>query len=165
MTPALRRGLIVAALHVAIVSSLGIKLLVDRQTRPRVWARVAPVDPDLPVRGRYVRLRIEGTLADGGRAAQGLPVTVAVRDGALVFVPATATNSSTLSARSRRVDSDRTAVVLDQPIAFFISEHARDPSSRAPGEELWAEVTLPRRGAPRPIRLAVKKDGVLTPLD
>jgi hypothetical protein len=36
---------------------------------------------------------------------------------------------------------------------------------RAPGEELWVEVTLPRRGPPRPIRLAVKKDGVLTPLD
>ena len=28
----------------------------------------------------------------------------------------------------------------------------------------WAEVTLPRKGAPRPIRLAVKKNGVLTPL-
>jgi hypothetical protein len=165
MTSALRRGLIVAALHVAIVSSLGVKLLVDRQTRPRVWARVAPVDPDLPVRGRYVRLRIEGALADGAGAAQGLPVTLGVRDGALVFVPATGADSRTLSARSRLVDSGRTAVVLDQPIAFFIAEHARDPSILASGEELWAEVTLPRRGGPRPIRLAVKKDGVLTPLD
>jgi len=25
-------------------------------------------------------------------------------------------------------------------------------------------VTIPRRGAPRPIRLGVKKDGVITPL-
>jgi len=53
---------------------------------------------------------------------------------------------------------------LDQLLAFFIPEHVPDPSVRAPGEELWAEVTRPRRGPPRPIRLAVKKDGVLTPL-
>ena len=47
MTSALRRGLIVALLHVALVAGLGAKLLIDRSTRPRVWARVAPVDPDL----------------------------------------------------------------------------------------------------------------------
>jgi hypothetical protein len=56
-------------------------------------------------------------------------------------------------------------VLLDQPLAYFIPEHVPDPSRRAEGEELWVEVTLPRRGAPRPIRLGVKKGGVLTPLD
>jgi hypothetical protein len=75
--------------------------------------QVLPVDPDSPLRGRYVRLRI------AGRSEQ---------------------------------------------LAFFIPEHVPDPSIRSAGEELWAEVTLPRKGAPRPIRLAVKKDGVLTPL-
>jgi hypothetical protein len=54
---------------------------------------------------------------------------------------------------------------LDEPIAYFIPEHVDDPSRRAPGEELWVEVTLPGSGAPRPIRLGVKKNGVLTPLD
>ena len=39
MTP-LRRGLLVAALHALIVGSLGVKLLVDRATRPREWVRV-----------------------------------------------------------------------------------------------------------------------------
>ena len=57
------------------------------------------------------------------------------------------------------------AANLDQPLAFFIPEYVPDPSVRAPGEELWVEVTLPKQGAPRPIRLGVKKDGVLTPLD
>ena len=112
MTP-LVKGLLVAALHLAIVASLGGKLLYDRATRPRVWVHVLPVDPDSPLRGRYVRLRI----ADRG----------------------------------------------DQ-IAFFIPEHIPDPSIRAADEELWAEVTLPRKGAARPIRLAVKKNGVMTPL-
>jgi hypothetical protein len=59
----------------------------------------------------------------------------------------------------------RRIATLDQPLAFFIPEHVPDPSVRAPGEELWVEVTLPKQGAPRPIRLAVKKGGVLTPLD
>jgi hypothetical protein len=56
-------------------------------------------------------------------------------------------------------------VVLTQPVAYFIPEHVADPSRRAPGEELWVEVTVPRAGLPRPIRLGVKKDGVLTPID
>ena len=109
----LTKGLLVAGLHAALTVSLGVKLLIDRATRPRVWVHVLPVDPDSPLRGRYVRLRVANT---------------------------------------------------NEPLAFFIPEHVPDPSFRAPGEELWAEVTLPRKGPPRPIRLAVKKDGVLTPL-
>ena len=66
MNPRLKKGLIVAALHLAIVGSLGAKLLVDRATRPRVWARTAPIDPDDPLRGRYVRLRVEGEPIDFG---------------------------------------------------------------------------------------------------
>ena len=111
---ALTKGVIVAAVHVAMVASLGAKLLIDRATRPRMWVHVLPVDPDSPLRGRYVRLRIED------------------RSGEL---------------------------------AFFIPEHVPDPSIRAPGEELWVELTLPKAGPPRPIRLGVRKDGVLTPLD
>ena len=57
------------------------------------------------------------------------------------------------------------AVRLNQPIAYFIPEHVADPSRRPAGEELWVEVTIPRKGAPRPIRLGVRKDGRLTPLD
>lgn len=164
MRSPVRRGLIVAALHVAIVSSLGVKLLIDRQTRPRVWARVAPVDPDLPVRGRYVRLRVEGTLDQAAASGQAVSVTLAARDQGLVFVPENRT-ASRLHVLVSRDPTGRTAAVLQQPIAFFIPEHVPDPSLRSPEEELWAEVTLPRRGAPRPIRLAVKKDGVLTPLN
>ena len=48
---------------------------------------------------------------------------------------------------------------LAEPVAFFIPEHVPDPSRRPAGEELWAEVTIPRSGPPRPIRLGVMKDG------
>jgi hypothetical protein len=49
-------------------------------------------------------------------------------------------------------------------IAFFIPEHVADPSIRPAGEELWAEVTVPPKGPPRPIQLGVMKNGLLTPL-
>ncbi len=55
--------------------------------------------------------------------------------------------------------------VLMEPVAFFLAEHAADPSRRQPGEELWMEVSVPGKGGPRPLRLGVKKDGVLRPLE
>ena len=45
MSPRLRKGLIVAVASLALVASLGAKMLADRAMRPRVWARVVPFDP------------------------------------------------------------------------------------------------------------------------
>lgn len=158
MTPQVRKGLIVAAVHLAMVASLGGKLLTDRATRPRVWARTAPVDPDDPIRGRYVRLRVEGEAVD--LPGDHSPVALTARDGTLGL---TSSPDSALTAHVSNRNGQRIAT-LDQPLAFFIPEHVPDPSVRASAEELWVEVTLPKHGAPRPIRLGVKKDGVLTPL-
>lgn len=164
MSNAMRKGLLVAVLHIMIVAALGGKLLVDRATRPRVWARTGPVDPNLPIRGRYVRLLIEVEPRNGltvGPTREVKPVALQVEGGRLVAVPST---ESRLYARGVSRDSQN-VVVIDQPLAYFIPEHVADPSQRLPGEELWVEVTLPARGAPRPIRLGVKKDGTLAPLD
>jgi len=172
-----RKGLIVALLHLAIVGSLGAKLLVDRETLPRVWVRTAPVDPSLPIRGRYVQLRIELergpglifvpakpiTLPDGRTWVEPttpVAVTLTVQGDKLVALPA---NRSDHHARELIRDGE-TIAALHEPLAFFIPEHAIDPSIRPRGEELWVEVSVPRNGPPRPIRLGVKKDGQLTPL-
>ena len=64
-----------------------------------------------------------------------------------------------------RVQAGDRSAQLTEPVAYFIPEHAADPSVRPAGEELWAEVSIPRRGPPRPIRLGVWRDGRLTPLD
>ena len=164
MTSNMRKGLIVALLHVSIVASLGAKLQFDRATRPRVWARTAPVDPNLPIRGRYVRLRIEADpsadLAAGD--ARYVQVALSVKDGRLV---AERDPDSTKIYADIVRRGGAPVVVLREPVAYFIPEHATDPSIRQPGEELWVEVTVPRAGAPRPIRLGVKKDGVIAPLE
>ena len=161
MSPALRRGLIVAAIHLALVATLGAKLLIDRNTRPRVWAEVSPVDPYLPIRGRYVQIRIGGRV--GGAIGNWTPVTLDVRDGTLVFIPSERATGLTVS-RARLRDG-RDAAILNRTLAYFIPEHGPDPSVRSEGEQLWVEVTVPRRGPPRPIRLGVMKRGALTPLE
>jgi uncharacterized membrane-anchored protein len=165
MTTGMRKGLTIAALHIALVGSLGGKLLIDRATRPRVWARTAPIDPDLPIRGRYVRLRIEGVPAsDLSEQTYFVPVLLSVQEGALTVAPDSRPHGASVTARVVVRDGRATAQ-LNPSLAYFIPEHVPDPSIRASGEELWVEVTLPKQGPPRPIRLGVKKDGVLTPLD
>jgi len=52
---------------------------------------------------------------------------------------------------------ERNCWQLAEPLAYFIPEHAIDPSRPRDGATLWAEVTLPLTGAPRPIRLEVRK--------
>jgi hypothetical protein len=54
--------------------------------------------------------------------------------------------------------------VLLEPLAFFLPQAAADPS-QGPGQApLWVEVTLPQRGAPRPIRLGRQRKGAMVPL-
>lgn len=161
MNPRLRKGLIVAALHLALVASLGAKMLADRAMRPRVWARVVPFDPDLPIRGRYVRMAIEGAGDDNVRTAYSGYFEPVVRNNALVFIP----SGDDGLYGTAELREGRYVVRLREPLAYFIPEHIPDPSMRAGGEELWVEVTLPRRGPPRPIRLGVMKGGSLSPLD
>lgn len=193
------KGLILAAAHLAMNLGLGGKLLMDRATRPRFWLKAAPVDPDLPIRGRYVSLRVEvpvrGTKmpppisADAvakdpwlQRSHYSLHLSLNATPEGLVATevppqssqgltdsshgpeewPGNVSGSLSESLRDRPIS--QWVVQLEQPLAFFIPEHVPDPSRRSAGEELWVEVTLPKKGPLRPIRLAVKKDGKLSVL-
>jgi len=42
---------------------------------------------------------------------------------------------------------------------------AADPSWLKAGQELWVEVTVPPKGPPRPLQLALKDNGVWKPLN
>ena len=53
-----RKGLILAAFQCLLVLSLSGKLLYDRATCPRIWVKTAQWDPNLPIRGRYLALRL-----------------------------------------------------------------------------------------------------------
>ena len=61
-------------------------------------------------------------------------------------------------------DSSCDTMRLDEPVDFYIAEHAADPTRLKPGQELWMEVTIPPNGPPRPQRLALKDNGAWKPL-
>jgi hypothetical protein len=139
--------------------SLGGKLLMDRAILPRVWVKATPFDPNLPVRGRYVSLSVS---ADAQGFVSGNLYDAAqfsVEDGKLIARPAQESGGAMVT-----LVNNATQANLAEPVTFFIPERVPDPSRRHQGEELWVELTVPRTGLPRPIRLGVKKDGVLTPL-
>ena len=179
------KGLVVALVHVVIVASLGAKMLYDRRTRPRVWARTITYDPDLPIRGRYLSLQVEVQTPhipvperpgepEAWRWWRSLPIPVelAKENGLLVgkkiegLSDADAYRLDQNAVVFRQTNRDAPIIpVLREPVLFFVPEGLIDPTRRAMGEEVWVELTLPKKGPPRPIRLAVKKpDGTFTPL-
>jgi hypothetical protein len=160
------KGLLIAVIHVGLVASLGAKFLWEHATLPRVWVRIAPYDPQLPLRGRYLSLQVLIDSKDvhfpsssEDSVMKGWPVTLSVQSNRLVATIASVHSSQRVSPRS---DS---TYVLDQRVAFFIPENIADPSRRPAGEQLWMESTLPKEGPPRPIRLGVRRgDGPIVPL-
>ncbi|HJV23733.1 MAG TPA: hypothetical protein VJ570_13605 [Holophagaceae bacterium] len=180
----LRKGLLLGSIQLLLLLSLGGKLLLDRATRPRFWLRAAPVDPDLPIRGRYVSLRVEVPIRETdwkGRPSRReevdwedryawTQVDLQVEGSQVRAVPTTSGPTAHRVMGGAGIapgpgQAPRASVTLEESLAFFIPEHVPDPSRRAPGEELWVEVTLPKKGPLRPIRLAVAKNGAFTPLD
>ncbi len=144
------KGLLLAGVQVMLVLGTGAKLLYDRATLPQVWVKAGPFDPNLPIRGRYVRLALE---LDNPERLTG-PVSLSV-DGDRLAAHSSGEETGNFLQGGRLFD----------PVAFFIPEHIPDPSRRANGEELWVDVTVPGKGPPRPVRLGVKKNGVITPLN
>jgi hypothetical protein len=166
------KSLIVALLQVAIVLSLGGKLLYDRAHRPRIWVKTGSVDPDLPIRGRYLTLNLE-VHAPGlnSAATRNKPdfyawqsIELTAENGELVAHKSDKHTELSLATWGRRPNQSASDVYFLWPsVAFFLPEHAEVPRIK-PGEELWAEVTIPRKGPPRPIQLAVKRGTEWNPL-
>jgi hypothetical protein len=163
----LQKGLILAGAQLALVTSLAAKYAIDRARLPRVWVQTMAYDPDLPIRGRYlsVRLRVSPDNVYGSpRNSSGemRDITLSVRDGHLVAT--SADHPTGLHVSRRFINRGEPVTALMEPVAFFLPEHAMDPSVRRAGEELWMEVTVPKTGPPRPIRLAIKRGESLTPV-
>ncbi|MBZ5679920.1 MAG: hypothetical protein LAO24_07420 [Acidobacteriia bacterium] len=184
------KAVAVALIQALIVCSLGAKLLYDRRTRPQAWFKTQRYDPNLPIRGRYVSLQIEVNdsrtpeeiqqkfgseiqMYESQRAPSFFGFgrecgSIAMRDSAptAFFDSSAAWNCDNLTFERWRRGND-TVLRLTEPILFFISDTAKDPTRLATGDELWVLATIPRKGPPRPIALGVKKAGGkdITPLN
>jgi hypothetical protein len=162
-----RKGLVLALLQGGLLLSLGGQLLLDRATRPRGWILSEPVDPHLPIRGRYVNLAL--LVPAPGRPsglAWPLPGERVVLRSEDARVRATVATDATPRSRSLPATPEGGHWRLGPSVAYFIPPRVADPSRRPAGERLWVEVTLPAQGPPRPIRLGVQRgDGPITPLE
>lgn len=169
-----------------IVSTVAAKYLYQRATCPRVWTRTAAYDPELVMRGRYLSLQLMvdgcGSTLPSARSAEfprgvdGVPrgnsfsirsantvwfqARIAVKDNKLIAirVPESDMSPGTQTiAGWPGMSCDQMS--LSMPVDFYISEHAADPTRLTHGQELWIEVTVPPKGPPRPLQLALKEMG------
>jgi len=178
-------------IQVAIVSTVGLKYLYQRSTCPRVWTRAAAYDPTLIMRGRYLSLQLTvdgcGSTLPSAKHAQfprnvnGTPASpkyivnapasiwfhaqLSVKDNKLIAIRLTESETSeSTQAVSASSGASCDQMRLAEPVDFYISEHANDPTRLKQGQELWIEVTVPPKGPPRPLQLALKDNGVWRPL-
>ena len=178
-------------IQLALVSSIAAKYLYQRWTCPRVWTRTVAYDPELVMRGRYLRVQLivdgcQSTLPSAEQAAMprsldGVPTgsKFSIRGGMPVRFPARlkVEGSKLLAIRIPESDEGLRGVMveampgasceamrLQDPVNFYLAEHVAGPVPVKPGQELWIEVTVPPKGPPRPIQMALKQDGVWRPL-
>ena len=187
-----KTSIVLLVIQLALVSSIAAKYFYQRSTCPRVWTRTAAYDPNMVMRGRYLSLRVtvdgcQSTLpsalratfprnADGTTKPTGF--TVNKEQYPITFRANLKVEKNKLLAiripeadlRSKGINvtampgSPCDAMRLQQPVDFYIAEHAADPTALRQGEELWIEVTVPPKGPPRPLQLALKQDGAWKPL-
>ncbi len=152
----MKRGLLLGAAQILLVLAMVGKYGCERAQYPRVWAAVVPADPNLPVRGRYLSLRLLVTNANSNTAQGFVRCRLAVDNGRLIAHPD--------SQGAAMISYFHERWMLEKPLAFFIAEHASDPTHEFTGQPLFALVTVPPRSDPRPIQLAVARNGRLVPL-
>jgi hypothetical protein len=179
-----RRSLTLLILQLLIVSSIAAKYLYQRQTCPRVWTRAVAYDPEMILRGRYLSMQLhidacgvnlplarkqspspeDGRIyfdprGDGTISGQ-LSVALGVRNGRLVADRIVSRleerNSQDLILRKGQSCSD---AALWAPVDFYIPEHASSPFPLTANKYLWVEVTIPPKGPPRPLNLALNDNG------
>lgn len=167
-----RKGLLLAATQLVIVLSLGAKLLYDRATRPRVWAQADNFDPDLPIRGRYLALRLPVIPEGFTYEASGQPniddwssnqnwAYLSVRANQLIG-SAQGAGSGMWIHLHKNGDGPITALTEDF-VLVFIPETFQMPTVHH-DDQLWVEVTIPAKVPPRPIRIAIKNASGFKPL-
>jgi hypothetical protein len=184
-------SLVLLVVQLAIVSTIAGKYLYQRWSCPRVWTRATTYDPTLLMRGRYLSLQLvvdgcQSTLPSAKEAVmprnfEGVqtgktysihadqtvrfPAKLKVEGGKLlaIRIPEGNGRPDELMVEGRPGASCED-LRLDGAVDFYIAESAAAPAALKAGQELWIEVTVPPKGPPRPLQLALKDNGAWKPL-
>jgi len=165
-----RPGFLLAGVQAVLILSTAAMFWFDRQISPRAWVPTKPVDPNLPIRGRYITLNMLVPLrsnslktSDGDLLNTRQKVHLVVVDDRLIAHIDDQAKYNLIDGSIRR-NGDDLVVNPDHQLAFFIPPDVQDPSVQPDGRTLWVEVTVPRVGAPRPIQLGLEANGLIQPL-
>jgi len=177
-------------IQLLLVSLIAVKYLYQRWTCPRVWVVAQGYDPVMPLRGRYIQAQLtvdgcQSTLPSAKQAQFPRDYSGAVAPGPYVMrQPQAVTFRVNLKVENNKLTAVRVVgedsnageeasiapgapcdqVRLNAPVDFFISDAAKNPLPLRAGQDLWVEVTVPPKGPPRPLQLALKENGVWMPV-
>jgi hypothetical protein len=100
-----------------------------------------------------------------GEQVVRFPARLKVQGGKLIAIRIPESESQTGAQMvMAQPGSNCSEMRLETPVDFYIPEHAADPTPVKRGQELWVEVTVPPKGPPRPLQLAMKDNGAWRPL-
>ena len=179
------------AIQLLLVSAVAGRYLWQRWRCPRVWTPAQVYSPEMDGGRRYVpaQLIVDGcqsTLPSAKAAQFPRGVNGAVVPGPYVMRPAAVSFRANLKVENNKlvaveVEGDESGrmgeevsaapgvacdrMQLERAVDFYIAGPSREVFPLKPNQQLWAEVTVPRNGAPRPLQLAVKGNGRWKPLD
>jgi len=150
-------GLVLAVIQSGAIAGLGVKASADRERLPRAWVKVRPVNTRVAVTGRYLQLYL---VPESDVDPTKWPrVALSIRDGRVV--------ARAVGGNGVRLFKPRDAGSLPA-VLFPAVEHYVPPSGEEPArlatKDLWMEVSVPARGAPRGVQLGVMVDGRIRPL-
>ena len=186
-----KTSLALLVIQLVLVSSIAAKYLYQRSTCPRVWTRTVMYDPSLIMRGRYLSMQLtvdgcQSTLPSAKEAGfprnlDGVPngtnFSIAAQQPVVFSAKLAVSGNKLVAIRISDNDDDSSGqnviaisrascdrMRLSDPVNFYLAEHATSPLPVKTGQELWVEVTIPPKGPPRPIHLALKDNGAWKPL-
>ena len=186
-----KTSLALLVIQLVLVSSIAAKYLYQRSTCPRVWTRTVMYDPSLIMRGRYLSMQLtvdgcQSTLPSAKEAGfprnlDGVPngtnFSIAAQQPVVFSAKLAVSGNKLVAIRISDNDDDSSGqnviaisrascdrMRLSDPVNFYLAEHATSPLPVKTGQELWVEVTVPPKGPPRPIQLALKDNGSWKPL-
>ena len=188
-----KRGIVLLVVQCVLVLSTAGKYLWERHTRPAVWSRVELFnqdrlqviarDPD----NRYVEVQL---LADAcnlpartpeevsdtnvAEASRGIYKRHQVRSDQVRTIEKE--GRLTLEEAENPAIHDRQEMYWDlrkpctearlvENVKFYLPSAEAMPTKLKPGDSVWALVTVPEQGPPRPIELAVSDATGFHPLD
>jgi len=137
---------------------------------PRAWALARPDTSRPAAHGRYLRIHVVPALDAGlapkldtvnGRTfVRPAPVALEARNGRLLAHEAPSSRVHLGYPGTEREGEP----VLRPALDVYVPATDGSAAALLKQPELWVEVSVPRQGAPRPLRMGTMKDGRIVPI-